>query len=213
MEVQNQSVAQEQASALRPKTEAPVPATQAQGVVKAEENKDSATKIDNSAASDKTSKYLKVLSRIENLLTQDALPEAAIKGFVGAVKKQLESLNELEIKEILELPEAKKLELDDIEDLPDSIGEMLLEREDIPELLNLLKQPRFATMMLSKEARNAPGTYTTDGIQSAKPKVHKEALKEALQAVEEKTLKTSQTSLTSASPNLPPAPGTSVSPV
>ena len=85
--------------------------------------------------------------------------------------------------------------------------------EDISDLLNLLKHPRFATMMLSKEARNAPGTYTTDGNQSAKPKVHKEALKEALQAVEEKTPKTSQTSLTSASPNLPPAPGTSVSPV
>ena len=129
------------------------------------------------------------------------------------MKNQLESLNELEIKEILELPEVKKHELDDIEALPDSIGEMLLEREDIPELLNLLKHPRFATMMLSKEARNAPGTYTTDGIQSVKPKVNKEALKEAVQAVEDKTPKTSQTSLTSASPNLPPAPGTSVSPV
>ena len=213
MQVQNQPVSQEQASALRPKTEPSVLETQAQGAAKAEEDTDAATKIDNSAASDKTSKYLKVLSRIENLLTQDALPEAAVKGFVGAVKKQLESLNELEIKEILELPEAKKLELDDIEDLPDSIGEMLLEREDIPELLNLLKQPRFATMMLSKDARNSPGTYTTDGIQLAKPNVHKEALKEALHKIEEKNPKTSQTSLTSASPNLPPAPDTSVPPV
>ena len=213
MQVQNQLVAQEQASTLKPKTEPPVPETQAQRVAKVEENTDAASKIGNIATSDKTSKYLKVLSRIENLLTHDALPEEAVKGFVGAVKKQLESLNEPEIKEILELPEAKKLELDDIEDLPDSIGEMLLERQDIPELLNLLKQPRFAMMMLSKEARNAPGTYTTDGIQSVKPKVHKEALKEALQVVEEKTPKTSQTSLTSASPNFTPAPGTLVSPV
>ena len=44
------------------------------------------TKIDElgpekGAAQNETSQYLKVLSRIENLLIQDKLPEAAIEGF------------------------------------------------------------------------------------------------------------------------------------
>jgi len=50
---------------------------------------------------DKTSKYLKVLSRIEGLLVKDALPEAAVKGFVGAVKKQLNQLTEGEKQTLL----------------------------------------------------------------------------------------------------------------
>ena len=38
------------------------------------------------ASQNETSQYLKVLSRVENLLIQDKLPDAAIEGFAGAVK-------------------------------------------------------------------------------------------------------------------------------
>ena len=42
------------------------------------------------AERNETSQYLKVLSRIENLLIQEKLPDAAIEGFVGAIKKQID---------------------------------------------------------------------------------------------------------------------------
>ena len=42
--------------------------------------------LDKGAAQNETSQYLKVLSRVENLLIQDKLPDAAIEGFAGAVK-------------------------------------------------------------------------------------------------------------------------------
>ena len=41
---------------------------------------------DKGAAQNETSQYLKVLTRVENLLIQDKLPDAAIEGFAGAVK-------------------------------------------------------------------------------------------------------------------------------
>ncbi|GIT70760.1 MAG: hypothetical protein Ct9H300mP28_05740 [Pseudomonadota bacterium] len=39
-----------------------------------------------------TSQYLKVLSRVENLLIQNKLPDAAIEGFAGAIKKQIDAM-------------------------------------------------------------------------------------------------------------------------
>ena len=45
--------------------------------------------LDKGAAQNETSQYLKVLSRIENLLIQNKLPDAAIEGFAGAVKNRL----------------------------------------------------------------------------------------------------------------------------
>ena len=44
------------------------------------------------SAQNDTSQYLKVLSRVENLLIQDKLPEAAIEGFAGAVKNQIDAM-------------------------------------------------------------------------------------------------------------------------
>ena len=46
---------------------------------------------DKGAAQNETSQYLKVLSRVENLLIQDKLPDAAIEGFAGAVKNQIDA--------------------------------------------------------------------------------------------------------------------------
>ena len=36
-----------------------------------------------------TSQYLKVLSRVENLISQKKLPDAALEGFIGAIKNQI----------------------------------------------------------------------------------------------------------------------------
>lgn len=41
------------------------------------------------ASQNETSQYLKVLSRVENLLIQNKLPDAAIEGFAGAIKNKL----------------------------------------------------------------------------------------------------------------------------
>ena len=108
---------------------------------------------------DKTSKYLKVLSRIEGLLVKDALPEAAVKGFVGAVKKQLNQLTEGEKQTLLKLPEARQLELKNLEELTDQIEEKLADKESAKEMLSLLKNPRFASMMKTEDSLNSAGTY------------------------------------------------------
>ena len=70
------------------------------------------------AAKNETSQYLKVLSRVENLLIQNKLPDAAIEGFAGAVKKQIEAMTEADRQMLMKLPELKMLELDDIDDIP-----------------------------------------------------------------------------------------------
>ena len=93
------------------------------------------------------------------------------------------------------MPEVKKLELDNLDDLPETIGEMLIEREDVQDALELLKQPRFAVMMLSTEARNSPGTYNTKGVQSVKTLALKDDVKEHLKTIEDKSVKADQTSL------------------
>ena len=66
------------------------------------------------AAQNETSQYLKVLSRVENLLIQKKLPDAAIEGFAGAVKKQIDAMSETDRQMLMKLPELKILELDNL---------------------------------------------------------------------------------------------------
>ena len=73
------------------------------------------------AAQNETSQYLKVLSRVENLLIQDKLPDAAIEGFAGAVKNQIDAMTEEDRQMLMKLPELKMLELDDLDDIPEMI--------------------------------------------------------------------------------------------
>ena len=65
------------------------------------------------AAQNETSQYLKVLSRVENLLIQNKLPDAAIEGFAGAVKNQIDVMTEADRQMLMKLPELKMLDLDD----------------------------------------------------------------------------------------------------
>ena len=96
------------------------------------------------AERNETSQYLKVLSRIENLLIQDKLPEAAVEGFVGAIKKQIDLINEADRQMLLKLPEVTKLDLKNLDDLPEMIKNNLRNESKLPALLKVLRQPKFA---------------------------------------------------------------------
>ena len=76
---------------------------------------------DKGAAQNETSQYLKVLSRVENLLIQDKLPDAAIEGFAGAVKNQIEAMSKEDRQMLMKLPELEVLGLDDLNDVPEMI--------------------------------------------------------------------------------------------
>ena len=99
------------------------------------------------AERNETSQYLKVLSRIENLLIQEKLPDAAIEGFVGAIKKQIDLMSEADRQMLLRLPEAKTIELKSLDNLPEMITNNLRDESKSPALLKLLRQPKFAVFM------------------------------------------------------------------
>ena len=160
MQVQNQNITQEKnPSPSQQKAEINAPAMQNASQSLAGKKNAVAEIQGDGISKDKTSKYLKVLSRIEGLLVKDALPEAAVKGFVGAVKKQLNQLTEGEKQTLLKLPEARQLELKNLEELTDQIEEKLADKESAKEMLSLLKNPRFASMMKTEETVNSAGTY------------------------------------------------------
>ena len=160
MQVQNQNVTQEKnPSPSQQKAEINAPAMQNASKSLAGKKNAVAEIQGDGISKDKTSKYLKVLSRIEGLLVKDALPEAAVKGFVGAVKKQLNQLTEGEKQTLLKLPEARQLELKNLEELTDQIEEKLVDKETAKEMLSLLKNPRFASMMKTEDSLNSAGTY------------------------------------------------------
>ena len=160
MQVQNQNVTQEKSpSPSQQKAEINAPAMQNASQSLAGKKNAVAEIQGDGISKDKTSKYLKVLSRIEGLLVKDALPEAAVKGFVGAVKKQLNQLTEGEKQTLLKLPEARQLELKNLEELTDQIEEKLADKETAKEMLSLLKNPRFASMMKTEDSLNSAGTY------------------------------------------------------
>ena len=168
MQVQNQNVTQEKnPSPSQQKAEINAPAMQNASKSLAGKKNAVAEIQGDGISKDKTSKYLKVLSRIEGLLVKDALPEAAVKGFVGAVKKQLNQLTEGEKQTLLKLPEARQLELKNLEELTDQIEEKLADKETAKEMLSLLKNPRFASMMKTEDSLNSAGTYKPSDLKPA----------------------------------------------
>ena len=120
------------------------------------------------AERNETSQYLKVLSRIESLLIQDKLPEAAVEGFVGAIKKQIDLINEADRQMLLKLPEVTKLDLKNLDDLPEMIKNNLRNESKLPALLKVLRQPKFAVLMRT-DVKPAPKTYTAQSTQLPTP--------------------------------------------
>ena len=120
------------------------------------------------AERNETSQYLKVLSRIENLLIQEKLPDAAIEGFVGAIKKQIDLMSEADRQMLLRLPEAKTIELKSLDNLPEMITNNLRDESKSPALLKLLRHPKFAVFMRT-DSSPAPKTYTAQSAQTPTP--------------------------------------------
>ena len=118
---------------------------------------------DKGAAQNETSQYLKVLSRVENLLIQDKLPDAAIEGFAGAVKNQIDAMTEEDRQMLMKLPELKMLELDDLDDIPEMIKNDIRNEDKNTALLKFLRVPEFADLMRA-DNKPAPKTYTANSV-------------------------------------------------
>ena len=114
---------------------------------------------DKGAAQNETSQYLKVLSRVENLLIQNKLPDAAIEGFAGAIKKQIDAMTEADRQMLMKLTELKILELDDLDDVPEMIKNDIRNEDKNTALLKFLRIPEFADLMRT-DNKPAPKTYT-----------------------------------------------------
>ena len=111
------------------------------------------------AERNETSQYLKVLSRIENLLLQKKLPDAAVDGFIGAIRNQIELMGEVDKNMLLKLPEADGIELKNIDQLPEIIKNNIRNEEELPRLFKFLKLPKFAELM-EKESAIVNKTYS-----------------------------------------------------
>ena len=118
---------------------------------------------DKGAAQNETSQYLKVLSRVENLLIQDKLPDAAIEGFAGAVKNQIDLMTDADRQLLMKLPEMKILELGDLDDIPEMIKNDIRNEDKNTALLKFLRVPEFADLMRTGN-KPAPKTYTANSV-------------------------------------------------
>lgn len=123
----------------------------------------------NGVERNKTSQYLKVLTRIENLLIREKLPDAAVEGFVGAVKKQLEAITESDREMLLKLPEAVKLSLNNVHDIPGLIKNDIRDQSKMTPLLKLLRHPKFADLMRT-DSKPAPQIYTANSVKPSDSK-------------------------------------------
>ena len=116
---------------------------------------------DKGATQNETSQYLKVLSRVENLLIQEKLPDAAIEGFAGAVKNQIDAMTEEDRQMLMKLPELKMLELDDLDDIPEMIKNDIRNEDKNTALLKFLRVPEFADLM-RPDKKPTHKTYTVN---------------------------------------------------
>ena len=110
MQVSSNPIAEKQTSLERQVRSKDIPSTKSPSI---QSHKFDEHGSEKEAAQNETSQYLKVLSRVENLLIQDKLPDAAIEGFAGAVKNQIDAMTEEDWQMLMKLPELKMLELDD----------------------------------------------------------------------------------------------------
>ena len=110
-----------------------------------------------SGSSNQTSEYLKVLSRVEGTLAEGTVPEVALSGFAGAIRKRLGVLSDLQQTALMKLPEMKALEVETLEKLPEVIKEKIQDAETRPAVLKLLKHPKFSELMRDEPT---PNTYS-----------------------------------------------------
>ena len=147
------------------------------------------------AAKNETSQYLKVLSRVENLLIQDKLPDAAIEGFAGAVKNQIDAMTEEDRQMLMKLPELKMLELDDLDDVPEMIKNDIRNEDKSTALLKFLRLPEFANLMRT-DNKPAPKTYTANSVSQPSTAKHEGKILSESAPVLTKTIQPSSAKVT-----------------
>ena len=150
---------------------------------------------DKGAAQNETSQYLKVLSRVENLLIQDKLPDAAIEGFAGAVKNQIDAMTEEDRQMLMKLPELKMLELDDLDVIPEMIKNDIRNEDKNTALLKFLRVPEFADLMRA-DNKPVPKTYTAQTALQPIPSKKKGEIVYKPSPILENPVQTSSTNVT-----------------
>lgn len=145
----------------------------AQKVQNATENPTEGVKASNPGGVSEASKtggnsYLKVVSRLENLSSQDKMDERVTKGFAMAVENRIKAMDESQLKEIANLPDFKQTGIEDINDLPKTLETDLSDPEKSANLFKLLKNPEFAKAMYPNSNQDA-GTYQNQQAVAAKP--------------------------------------------
>ena len=113
-------------------------------------------------STEQTSTYLKVLSRLENMIQKDELPDMALESFTKAVTSRLEEASAQDKKVVLNSEEAKALEIENTDDIPELIEEGLEDEDQAEKIFALLKQPKFVELMNGKENQD-PQTYNANG--------------------------------------------------
>ena len=151
--------------------------------------------LDKGSAQNETSQYLKVLSRVENLLIQDKLPDVAIEGFAGAVKNQIDAMTEEDRQMLMKLPELKMLELDDLDVIPEMIKNDIRNEDKNTALLKFLRVPEFADLMRT-DNKPLPKTYTAPSALITSPAKHEGKILSETAPVLAKTVQPSSAEVT-----------------
>ena len=168
MQVRSNPIAEKQAGLERQVRSKEIPSTNSSSIKSLKIDEHGPEKM---AAQNETSQYLKVLSRIENLLIQNKLPDAAIEGFAGAVKKQIETMTDADRLMLMKLPEIKMLELDNLDDIPEIIKNDFRNEDKNTALLKFLRLPEFADLMRT-DNKPTPKTYSAKTTSQTSPAKH-----------------------------------------
>ena len=122
---------------------------------------------------EKTSVYLKVLSRLEGMAQKGDVPEKAAEGFTQALKTRIGEISEQDRKSVMLLAEMKPLNLKSLDELAEKVKEALQQKDPqkLETVLKLLKNSKFVELMDGK-ADQAPKTYSRPpGAPAAAPKM------------------------------------------
>lgn len=103
-----------------------------------------------SSTDNKASAYLKVVSRLENMIKKDEISEAVVKNFSKAIETRLSELDPKDSQKIMNLPETKALNVTSTEQLIDTVKDGLLDKEKSRAVLDFLKRPEFSELMSGK---------------------------------------------------------------
>ena len=192
MQVNSNPIAEKQTSLERQVRSKEIPSSKSPSVQSTKLEEHGSEK---GAAQNETSQYLKVLSRVENLLIQDKLPEAAIEGFAGAVKNQIEAMSEEDRQMLMKLPELEILELDDLNDVPEMIKNEIRNEDKNGALLKFLRVPEFADLMRT-DKKPTPKTYTAQPSLQPIPSKHEGEIVSKTAPILENPVQTSSTNVT-----------------